>query len=82
MNALNGRIAEYMNMQLNEKFIKVEVYVVLQYMHPYKASGSDGMPPVFFSKYWKMITCLVTSTILQALNESMFPNSINRTIIT
>ncbi|XP_075645606.1 uncharacterized protein LOC142616692 [Castanea sativa] len=43
-----GVVSEEINSELISEFSKTEVELALQQMAPLKASGPDGMPPIFF----------------------------------
>ena len=51
-------------------------------MAPLKASGSDGMPPLFYQHFWGIVDKDVTSSILSWLNIGTLPHSVNHTFIT
>ncbi|XP_041011307.1 uncharacterized protein LOC121255086 [Juglans microcarpa x Juglans regia] len=51
-------------------------------MHPSKAPGLDGMSPISFQKYWRIIGSSVTKSVLLALNSGEFPKDLNCTFIT
>lgn len=46
IDGIEGRITTRMNEALNRNFIADEVSNVLKQMHPTKALGPDGMPPI------------------------------------
>ena len=48
-------VTEEMNSQLVKDFTVEEVQVALKQMAPIKASGPDGLPPIFYQKYWHLI---------------------------
>ena len=51
-------------------------------MEALKAPSPDGMPPLFFQHYWKIIGDEVLATVLNCLNTSSSPQSLNNTFIT
>lgn len=51
-------------------------------LSPEKAPGPDGMPGIFFQKFWNIIGKDVTKEVLQVLNEGASLDSWNSTIIT
>ena len=75
-------IIEEQNAMLTAKFVKAEIDEALQQMEPLKAPGPDGLPPLFYQKFWTSIGKDVSSAILNCLNLGFIPPSINRTFIT
>lgn len=51
-------------------------------MHPIKALGPDGMPPLFYQKYWSVVGEFVMASVLNVLNTGQFPLKLNHTFIT
>lgn len=50
-------------------------------MHPTKAPRPDGMPLVFFQKYWHVVGESVTTSILSALRPGDITPTFNHTHI-
>lgn len=50
-------------------------------MHPLKAPGPDGLPALFFQKYWSNVGGDVTTLALGILNNNKSPEEINKTFI-
>ena len=48
-------ITDEQNAMLVAKFTKNEVEEVIQQMAPLKAPGPDGLPPLFYQKFWPSI---------------------------
>ena len=71
-----------MNNMLQEVFTQDEVDRAVFQMEALKASGPDGMPPLFFQHYWKFIGDEVLAAVLNCLNSGSFPQSLNNTFIT
>jgi hypothetical protein len=51
-------------------------------MAPLKAPGPDGLPPLFYQRYWPVVGQDVTRGVLSCLNSSQLLTSINHTFIT
>ena len=71
-----------MNATLTEEFKALEVEVALKQIAPLKASGPDGMPPLFYQNLWDLVSSDVTSTVLHFLNKGSLPSPLNHTFIT
>ena len=50
-------------------------------MHPIKSPDPDGMPPIFFQKYWNIVSQNVSDCILNILNTGVMPLEMNETHI-
>uniref|UniRef100_A0A7N2LBA0 Protein kinase domain-containing protein n=1 Tax=Quercus lobata TaxID=97700 RepID=A0A7N2LBA0_QUELO len=57
-----------MNQELIAPFRRDEVDTALHQMDPLKAPGPDGMPPLFFQKFWPTIGDEVAEAVLFCLN--------------
>ena len=80
-NTIPTRVTNEMNQSLIKEFIREEVVIALQQMHPTKAPGPDGMSAIFFQKYWDIVGNDVTCMVLNVLNSNMSMVEINRTNI-
>ena len=70
-----------MNQMLDKAFTTSEVQMALKQRHPLKAPGPDGMPPLFYQKFWPIVGDVVTKTILDFLNHGLHPPNFNETHI-
>ncbi|KAL0010115.1 hypothetical protein SO802_005223 [Lithocarpus litseifolius] len=75
-------ITEDMNSALTNTFTAVEVNEALKQMAPLKAPGPDGMPPLFFQHFWRVVDVDVTTSVLSWLNSGTIPHPLNHTFIT
>jgi ribonuclease HI len=75
-------ISQEVNDSLTSEFTAREVELALKQMAPLKAPSPDGMPPLFFQKYWKVVGPEVTQGVLSCLNFGHILNAINHTFIT
>lgn len=58
-----------------------EIEAAIKQMNPTKAPNLNGMPPMFYQTYWKMVGPSVIKAVLYALNTSMFPSELNLTFV-
>ena len=71
-----------MNNMLQEVYTRDEMDRAMFQMEALKAPGPNGMPPLFFQHYWKIIGDEVSTAVLNCLNLGSFPQSLNNTFIT
>ncbi|KAM1429495.1 hypothetical protein ACFX2I_045683 [Malus domestica] len=69
MAAYSQRGTPEMNAELLKPYSEEEVSVALFQMHPSKASGSDGMPPLFFQTFWHVVKHDVVNVIRSFLTS-------------
>lgn len=55
VNLIQPRVTDEMNADLCAPYTAIEVRAALFQMYHTKAPGPDGMPPLFFQKYWDII---------------------------
>lgn len=82
LDDLEGRVTESMQYDLSKDFTAEEVHVALKQMHPSKVPNLNGMPPLFYQKYWHIFGPKTTRAVLEALNSGQFPLTLNHTFIT
>ena len=61
-------MTEEMNATLTTKYTREKIVFAIKSMHPTKAPSPDGMPTLFFQKYWHIIGNDVTRLCLDTLN--------------
>ncbi|KAL5774221.1 hypothetical protein ACOSP7_011778 [Xanthoceras sorbifolium] len=71
-----------MNMVLDAKFSAEEIRQALFQMYPTKAPGVDGLPALFFQKYWSTVGDGVVAACLGCLNDGHPMHEVNSTLIT
>lgn len=49
------KVIEQMNKNLDVPYSEGELMIALNQMHPTKAPGVDGIPALFYQKYWTII---------------------------
>ncbi|XP_062005742.1 uncharacterized protein LOC133722901 [Rosa rugosa] len=73
------RVTPEMNSMLCAPYTATEIRVALFQMYPTKAPGPDGMPPLFFQRYWDTIGSNVVCAVLSFLHSGQLLASINYT---
>lgn len=66
---VQGKVNEKMNVMLEAEYTEDEVKNVLKHMHPTKAPGPDGMPTLFYKKFWHIVKDEVVRFALDTLNK-------------
>ena len=74
-------VSEPMNFLLGRDFQAIEVQQALKQMPPTKAPSPDGMPPLFYQKFWSPSGDCVTQAVLNFLNHGITPPDFNDTHI-
>jgi len=57
----------------------VEVKDAIDQMHPLKAPGPDGLPALFYQKFWHIVGRDIQQLALSVLNDEVTPIYVNRT---
>ncbi|KAK9984155.1 hypothetical protein SO802_033680 [Lithocarpus litseifolius] len=68
VRSIKSVVTEDMNNSLISPFSQVEIEFALNQMAPLKALGPNGMPPIFFQKFWSDIGDDVVRAVLFCLN--------------
>nr|XP_027088506.1 uncharacterized protein LOC113709853 [Coffea arabica] len=74
-------ITHEMNAKLTKPIEKKEIKNALFSMQPEKAPGQDGMPPLFFQRFWNILKGDIIPAILSFFNTGHMLKSINHTVI-
>lgn len=81
IESVEPKVTSDMNEYLNRAYTPEEVKQALNQMHPTKAPGQDGMPPLFFQNIWSIVEPSFVATCLGILNHGHDPTSLNLTYI-
>lgn len=75
------RVTEAMNASLNSAYDEEEVKQALEGIGDLKAPGPDGMPAIFFKKFWEVVGPKVKTEALAVLNDAEIPEGWNDTSV-
>jgi len=81
LDCVDRRVTQEMNKVLLEPFTGDEIWNALDSIGDLKAPGADGMPSIFYKKFWSVIGDQVIKEVLAVLNGGPFPEGWNDTII-
>lgn len=81
LRCVSCRVTEDMNEQLMGSFSGEEVWEALQDMGDLKAPGVDGIPAIFYKKFWALVGEKVKEEVLAVLNGAVTPLGWNDTVI-
>ena len=82
ISTIPSLITPEMNAKLSIDFMLWEVQVALKQMASLKTPSPDGMPPLFYQNYWKLVCIDVSQSVLSFLNSTSLPQHLNHTFIT
>jgi hypothetical protein len=82
VQVVRGKLREDHKEWCNGDFTREEILEAINQMHPLKAPGPDGLPALFFQKYWGIIGEDVQCLIVNILNNNRPPDNINKTFLT
>ncbi len=82
IDLITPRVSPRMILALDSAYTPGEVSKALKSMHPSKAPGPDGMPPLFYKMLWSFLELDVSRAILSILNDGEDPSYLNHTHIT
>ena len=80
-DTIQAVVSKPMNQLLSHDFNALEVHQALKQMHPTMAPGLDGMPPLFYQKFWSLSGNCVTKVVLDFLNHGVALPDFNDTHI-
>jgi len=75
------RVTDSMNEGLMEEFTEVEIKAALDSMGDLKALGADGMPALFYKRFWSTVGKDVVKEVTEVLNGGPMPDNWNDTVV-
>jgi hypothetical protein len=74
-------VSDEMNVNLRRPYTGEEIKEALESIGDLKAPGPDGMPAVFFKKFWQVVGEKIEEEVLAFLNGGVMPEGWNETTI-
>lgn len=81
LDCVQARVTQEINDNLAVPFSSDEVWEALKEMGDLKAPGADGMPVIFYKKFWSLMGSKVKEEVLEVLNGAAMPVGWNDTVI-
>lgn len=81
INIINPKVTPQMNDFLMADFNAEEVKQALDGIGDLKAPGADGLPAIFYKKYWQLVGDKVVQEVLHILRGGSMPEGWNDTIV-
>ena len=81
LEAVEPRVTDAMNDHLTAEFSEDEIKRALDSIGDLKAPGPDGMPSIFFKKFWDVVGRKLTDEVMGVLHGGPMPEGWNETII-
>jgi hypothetical protein len=81
LDSITPRVSEQMNTYLASDYSEEEVKKALDDMGDLKAPGADGMPAIFYKRFWGTVGDTVVKEVLQVLRGGSIPEGWNETIV-
>jgi hypothetical protein len=78
---VEGKLSDDHKAWCEMSYSREEIKEAIDQMHPLKAPGPDGLPALFFQKYWHIVGEDVQNLVLSILNENGDPGDINKTFL-
>lgn len=81
LNVVDRRVSPEMNENLVKEFTVEEVKATPDSIGDLKAPGPDGMPSIFYEKFWGVVGDRVLHEVLELLKGGPMPEEWNETTI-
>jgi len=81
LDCVDRRVTREMNKDLLLPFTGDEIWNALDNIGDLKAPGADGIPSIFYKKFWSVVGDQVKKEVLAVLNGGPIPEGWNDTII-
>ena len=81
LNAVSPSVTEAMNHLLAQDFQASEITQAIKQMQPNTAPRPDGLPPLFYQRFWSFTSNCVIQAAVGFLNHGIIPPDFNDTYI-
>ena len=81
LEGVETKVDQTINQLLEANFVEEEVVKAVKSMNPSKAPGTDGLPALFYQKYWATVSGDIVRVCLKLLNEEGDVGCLNETLI-
>jgi hypothetical protein len=81
LDNIQPRVTPVMNEVLAAEFSREEIKAALDSIGDLKAPGPDGMPAVFYKRFWETVGDTVVEEVLNVLQGGSIPEGWNETIV-
>lgn len=82
LGCVNRCVTDDMNSILTKEFNSEEVHVAVKQIGSLKAPGPDGLPALFYQRFWSVVGPDVTTAVISVLNGEKMNPRWNQTQIT
>lgn len=76
---IDRRVTSEMNDCLDSPFTQDEIITALKHMKACKSPGLDGLPALFYKRFWSTVGGDISSLVLDVLNGAPMPTDLNFT---
>ncbi|XP_043717635.1 uncharacterized protein LOC122665544 [Telopea speciosissima] len=81
LDAVQPVVTDELNLTLCSAPREEEIRAALFRMAPLKSQGPDGLPPIFFQKYWEMVKVDLVALVEEFFSMGQIPKDLNKTFI-
>lgn len=81
LSMVDRRIDDTMAAELTMSYSRDEIVQALKDMHPCKSPGPDGLPALFYKKFWDLVRDELCSLVLGFLSWGDMPEDLNHTFV-
>jgi len=80
-DTMQACVTEERNVHMTKSYTAEEGLTGLNQMHPTKAPGPDGMPALFYQKFWQIVGGDIIDMVLDIRSNGRNPKEVNTTFV-